>query len=695
WQWLEADREKELEIGVPLTATAVYTGADKENYKNVTAAVAITRADCDHENTELRNVVTATCQKKGYSGDTYCLDCGELLAKGAETGLADHSGGTATCISGKICVVCGAEYSGKDSGNHTQTEIRGAVEATCTADGYTGDTYCTGCKAKTGTGTVIHATGHDWHITSEEAATTTSEGKRVYTCSKCRQTREESIPKLPQPSHTHSYSARETKAATCTENGVITYSCSCGDSYTQNTAALGHSYRSEVTKQPTRSEAGIRTYTCTRCGSTYTESIPKLPEDAHTHSYKGSVTKKATCTETGIRTYTCACGDSYTRTIPAQGHNYTHEVTTEPTTEKAGVRTYTCTRCGNSYTESIPKLPSEDHKHDYSVTVVKEATCAEAGVKRYACACGDSYTESIPALGHSYISKVTQEPTVSAEGVMTYTCTRCGDSYTKPIGKLADTPSEPGSRPESGKPFIKDEAGKEGWTVIREETDRAADGGTVTVDMNGSTVVPGDVLENIRGRDITVVFDMGNGITWSVNGKSVRDGEIGDIDFSVETGTEMIPVDVINKLTGERYCLQLSLAHEGEFGFTAVLSVNLGQENAGLTASLYYYSEISGELELVSTAVVAEDGTAGLEFTHASDYAIVVDGETGGEDVSSGAPAETPESGSTGDSGTSPQTGQPWRPWWIMVIGAVVVIIGIGVFSVVKRRREDEGGGGR
>lgn len=691
WKWQDADKDTALEIGIPVTATAVYAGADRDNYKNVAVAVAITRLKCDHKNTELRNVAAATCQKKGYSGDTYCLDCGELLAKGAETELADHSGGTATCISGKICVVCGAEYSGKNSGNHTHTEIRGAVEATCTADGYTGDTYCTGCKAKTGTGTVIHATGHDWHVTSEEAATTTSEGRRIYTCSECRQTREESIPKLPQPSHTHSYSARETKAATCTENGVITYSCSCGDSYTQNTASLGHSYRSEVTKQPTRSETGIRTYTCTRCGSTYMESIPKLPEDVHTHSYKGSVTKKATCTETGIKTYTCACGDSYTRTIPAQGHNYTHEVTTEPTTSKAGVRTYTCTRCGNSYTESIPKLPSEDHKHDYSVTVVKEAACTEAGVKRYACACGDSYTESIPALGHSYISKVTQEPTVSAEGVMTYTCTRCGDSYTKPIGRLADTPSEPGSRSESRKPFIKDESSKEGWTVIKEETDKEVDGSTVTVDMNGSTVVPGDVLEHIRGRDITIVFDMGNDITWSVNGKNVKGGEISDIDFSVQTDTEKIPEDKVASIAGERYSIQVSLAHEGEFGFTAVLSINLGKENAGLYARLFYYNESTGELEIAARAErIADDGSVSLAFTHASEYVIVVGDEAGREDISSSAPVEIPESGGAGGSDQSPQIGQPWRPWWIMVVGALVIIIGIGAFFVIRKKKEEE-----
>ena len=56
-----------------------------------------------------------------------------------------------------------------------------------------------------------------------------------------------------------------------------------------------------------------------------------------------------------------------------------------------------------------------------------------------------------------------------------------------------------------------------------------------------------------------------------------------------------MPVDIVNNVTGERYSIQLSLSYEGEFGFTAVLSIGLGKENAGYTASLYYYNESTGE----------------------------------------------------------------------------------------------------
>ncbi len=202
WQWQEACKNTALESGVPAQATAVYIGADKDNYKNVTRDVTITRADCRHENTELRNVVSASCQEKGYSGDTFCLDCGEFLAQGTQTDMTDHSGGTATCVSGRICTVCRTEYTPKDSGIHMHTEIRGQKNATCSLSGYTGDEFCADCNIKISSGTVLPAMGHDWHVTSEKKPTVSAEGMTAYTCSRCGDTYTRSIDRLESISST-------------------------------------------------------------------------------------------------------------------------------------------------------------------------------------------------------------------------------------------------------------------------------------------------------------------------------------------------------------------------------------------------------------------------------------------------------------------------------------------------------------
>lgn len=108
-------------------------------------------------------------------------------------------------------------------------------------------------------------------------------------------------------------------------------------------------------------------------------------------------------------------------------------------------------KSGGTRGATVSGQPEEEHIHDYSVTVEKEATCTEEGVKRYVCSCKDSYTESIPALGHDYQEEITEQPTVSSEGVKTYTCSRCGDTYTEPIDRLEDAVSEPDSHPESAK----------------------------------------------------------------------------------------------------------------------------------------------------------------------------------------------------------------------------------------------------
>lgn len=230
-----------------------------------------------------------------------------------------------------------------------------------------------------------------------------------------------------------------------------------------------------------------------------------------------------------------------------------------------------------------------------------------------------------------------------------------------------DTEQE--ARPDTGIPFIKGEDGKFGWDVIRANEEAAAEGSVIHVNMNGISVVPGNIFDSIKGRDVTITFDMGNGIVWSVNGKSITTEQAGDINFSVRIGTNAIPADMIRNAAGKGHSIPLSLSHEGEFGFTAVLSINLGQENAGRSAMLYYYNPNTGTLEWICKERAEEDGTARLTFTHASDYLIVADNRagSGNESITSGTQAMAPKSGDR-DHGYL---------WWILMAGALSVIIGI------------------
>ena len=166
----------------------------------------------------------------------------------------------------------------------------------------------------------------------------------------------------------------------------------------------------------------------------------------------------------------------------------------------------------------------------------------------------------------------------------------------------------------------------DGWTDIREEIGSAEDGDTVTIDMNGETEVPAEIFEEIAGKDITVELDMGGGVTWTVDGRDVPEGvDLSDLDLGVDMDTSGISVDVINTVTGEYGAVQVSLDHDGAFGFALTLTAPLGRENAGYWANLYHYDEGEEALTFETSARIAADGSAALRMTHASQYAIVID----------------------------------------------------------------------
>ena len=521
--------------------------------------LTLTRSECDHKHTEIRNQREATCKEEGYTGDTYCADCGEKLATGTATGKKPHTVGTpATCVSKAVCSVCGETFGEVDANNHVHTTVKNRKEATCTQTGYAGDTYCTDCDKLLSTGKEL--------------------------------------------------------------------------------AALGHDYKVTVTKQPTTTEEGIRTYTCTRCNSSYTESIAKLPEEKHTHNYTGSITKEATCTEAGVRTYTCSCGDSYTENIPATGHSYVSKVTKATTTTEEGIMTYTCSKCGHSYTQPIAMIKSDNSNKDNGSQNQKPQSGTDNGNQN-------------------------QKPQPDTDN-----------------GKDNGT---------SIKPYIKDDSGKEGWDVIKPQLEEAKSGDTVTVAMNGTTVVPKAVIDSIKGKDTTLVLDMGNGLSWKIYGKDITDAA-GDIDFDVTAGADAgksIPVDVINNVTGERYSINLTLAYDGEFGFTATLTVNMESKNAGLYANLFYYNEQTGELEFISAGQIDPDGNVELVFTHASDYTIVVDTKIMSDNGQADNKGDETIPASKTDDSTSKYT---WNNTIIIIIGICIMLIVIGAIFYVRKKSGSE-----
>lgn len=144
----------------------------------------------------------------------------------------------------------------------------------------------------------------------------------------------------------------------------ITVYCPAGNTYGEASATVSvtvsepahvHSWDGgTVTLAATCTAEGVMTYTCTGCGVTQNEAIPAT---GHAWAPDYTVDKAATCTEDGSRSIHCTlCGETKdSQVIPATGHQWDGGVeTTPPTSSAPGVKTYTCTVCGGTRTEEIP-----------------------------------------------------------------------------------------------------------------------------------------------------------------------------------------------------------------------------------------------------------------------------------------------------------------------------------------------------
>ena len=286
-----------------------------------------------HQHTEIRNKKEATCKETGYSGDTWCKDCGKKILSGQTIAKTENHSWDAGKVTTKAtcteegektftCSICGDKKTEKVSATgHQHTEIRNKKEATCKEEGYSGDTWCKDCGKKILSGQAIAKTeDHSWN------------------------------------------QGEITKEPTCKEKGEKTFTCSiCGNTKTEKVSTTDHQHMEiRNQKNPTCKEAGYSgdTY-CADCGVKIFsgQTIAKTKN----HNWDGGViTTEPTCTERGEKTFTCTiCGNTDTKKVNATGHSYgAYKVVKEPTNKRKGLKSKTCSVCGKIVYEGIPKTNS-------------------------------------------------------------------------------------------------------------------------------------------------------------------------------------------------------------------------------------------------------------------------------------------------------------------------------------------------
>ena len=386
-------------VTIPITAAKLHN-ADGSYTETKTAKAGDTinyvsgvwgGTPCAHENTELRNAKDATCTVPGYTGDTYCKDCGKKI-------------GTGTAIPAK---------------GHKEV-VDAAVAATCEKTGLTEGKHCSVCNTVLVKQEVIPAKGHTEVIdpavpaTCEEPGKT--EGKHCSVCNKVLVEQEA----IPAKGHRWTEAGVIVTAPTCENAGVMKYTCmDCGKTKTEAISATGHQNIVEIEeKAATCTEPGHKAGTkCLDC-NVILSGMEVIPAKGHTEVIDSAV--EPTCTKTGLTEgkHCSVCNEVIVKqkVIPAKGHTEVIDPAVEPTCTKTGLTEGKhCSVCN----EVIVKQEVISAKgHTEVVRNQKPATLTEDGYTgdTYCAECGILIKkgEAIPK-GGVIVSWVVEGETVKTE----------------------------------------------------------------------------------------------------------------------------------------------------------------------------------------------------------------------------------------------------------------------------------------
>ena len=328
---------------------------------------------------------------------------------------------TASANAGTTFYYSKGEWTTKEPCKHTETEIRKKKDATCTEDGYTGDTYCKDCGEIIASGKVIHAKGHTEVIDAAVAATCEKTGlTQGKHCSVCNMVL---VKQKVTPAKEHQWNAGTVSTEpTCTGAGVKTYTCMvCQKTKTEAISATGHEPVEHEKKDATCTDPGREAgETCLKCGAIL-YGMEVIPAKGHTEVIDPAV--EPTCTKPGKTAgkHCSVCNEilAVQKEIPAKGHTEVIDPAVEPTCTKTGLTEGKhCSVC-NEVLVKQEVIPAKGHTEVIDPAV--EPTCTKTGLTegKHCSVCNEVIVkqEIVPAKGHTEVIDPAVEPTCTKTGL--------------------------------------------------------------------------------------------------------------------------------------------------------------------------------------------------------------------------------------------------------------------------------------
>ncbi len=604
--------------------------------------------------TEVKDAVKETCYTEGYTGDTYCKGCGEMIAEGS--------------------VVNATGNHVADTVWHTDDENHWHV---CTT---------AGC------GAVVGKVAHNYQWKTDKEATEYVTGLKHEECSCGLKRSEDTV--IPKLDHVHRDIAHHAAvAATCVKTGTVEY-WTCGsdlcDGKYYGDAKCEKQLETIVESINSSNHAG-KTYLKEEKAATCSEA--GYSGDTYCSDCDAQIKKGAVVPATGNHTP----GKDYVTNdkqhwkvcthceavVGAANHNLSWIVDQKPTEEVAGKQHQQCSVCKYVCNEgtAIDKLP-----HQPAKVAGKENTCTEDGVaEHFFCSnCSRYYASEdgkvgaqikaedtvLKATGHSYAEEWSTD-----EQNHWHEC-HCGDKADveahigELVGAVEATKNEAGYTGDTvcsvegcGYEMSKGEVIPSKQDALLDNIQNAETGSTIQIvvpndDGTVDAKIPVEVLESAKGKDVELVLDMGDYL-WKISGEQIASIAAEALDMTVKLDQNNIPAEVVAKVAGEAPTQQLSFAHSGEFGFTAQLEVTMSKTYAGMNGAVYCYSA-NNELVLISSGQISAEGKLTVSVDKGADYVIVVtENETAGLSL----------------------------VWWIVIGAAAAAVVVVVVVVAAKKKK--------
>ena len=435
------------------------------------SSFALTMCDVIGHDVEMVVTKDATCTEAGLktekctrTGCDYSTGRTEVIAYKSHT-IATIEAVSPTCgktgnTAGAYCSVCDlvtVPCETIPALGHTLVDFP-AVQPTCGVNGMNAGKKCSICNEVISGGEPIIASDHDYKQLSYTAGsckdgTPSTEVKKCKVCGDTKTT--------AKPAECDFGAWITQSIATCSVNGKMTRTCSeCGETEEKILDKTPHTEVVVIAEAATCDKAGKNAgKKCTVCGAV-TQGCEEIP--ALGHKEKVIAGYAATCGKKGLSdgAYCEVCNKEIRPQVEIAALDHIIEIdrnaSINPTCTTDGYQVEKCVRVGCGYTNNVV-LPKT---HGEGLTVVKAATCTEAGKKSGYCrSCNQTVVETIPALGHSVTNElswiVLESPNCNKEGKKVATCARCGGQAVEAIPALSHqeavyTPAKPATCKDEG-----------------------------------------------------------------------------------------------------------------------------------------------------------------------------------------------------------------------------------------------------